>query len=81
MNNKETLCVYSETVGRVTQLAYLGSIIDNTVGTEAGITARIRKAQMAFSALNKIWHSTAHSTETKLRIFNTNVKAVPTVRL
>ena len=38
--------------------------------------ARIRKAQIAFSALNKIWQSTTYSTQTKLRIFNTNVKAV-----
>jgi hypothetical protein len=28
MNNNETLCTYSETTERVTQFAYLGSIID-----------------------------------------------------
>ena len=76
MNNNETLCKHSETTERVTQFVYLGSIIDNTCGTEADTMARIRKAQIAFSALNKIWHSTAYSTQTKLRIFNTNVKAV-----
>jgi hypothetical protein len=75
-NNDETLCIYSETIERLAQFAYLGSIIDNTGGTEADITARIRKAQTAFSALNKIWHSTAYSTQTKLHIFNTSVKAV-----
>jgi hypothetical protein len=74
--NKETLCIHSKTTERVTQFAYLGRIIDNTGGTEADTTARIRKAQIAFSALNNIWHSTAYSTQTKLRIFNTNVKAV-----
>jgi hypothetical protein len=42
---------------------------------EADTMAHIRKAQIAFSALNKIWHSTAYSTQTKLCIFNTNVKA------
>jgi hypothetical protein len=46
----------------------------NTGGTEADITARIRKTMIAISALNK--HSTAFSTQTKLRIFYTNVKAV-----
>ena len=40
------------------------------------ISRSYRKAQIAFSALNKIWHSTAYSTQTKLCIFNTNVKAV-----
>jgi len=37
MNNYETLCIYSETTERVTQFAYLGSIIDNTGGIEADI--------------------------------------------
>ena len=41
INNNETLCIYSEATERVTQFAYLGSIIDNTGGTEADITARI----------------------------------------
>jgi purine-nucleoside phosphorylase len=58
----------------VTQFAYLGSTINNTGGTEANTTAHIWKAQMAFSALNKMWYSTAYSTQTKLHIFNT-VKA------
>ena len=75
-NNDDILCIYSETVERVTQFAYLGSNIDSTGGVEADITTRIRKAQAAFSTLNKIWHSTAYSIQTKLRIFNTNVKAV-----
>jgi len=76
LNNKELLCIHNETIERVTQFTYLGSITDNTGGTEADIKARIRKAQAAFSALNKIWHSTTYSTQTKLHIFNTNVKAV-----
>jgi hypothetical protein len=75
-NNNETLRIHSETIERVTQFVYLGSIIDNTGGTEVDITTRIRKTQAALSTLNKIWHLTAYSTQTKLRIFNTNVKAV-----
>jgi len=76
MNNNETLCIHSEAIERVTQFACLGSIIDNTGVTEADTTARIRKAQIALSAINKIWDSTAYSTQTKLGNFNTNVKAV-----
>jgi len=76
LNNKEPLCIHNETIERVTQFTYLGSIIDNTGGTEEDIKDRIRKAQTAFSTLNKIWHSTRYSKQTKLRIFNTNVKAV-----
>jgi hypothetical protein len=76
MNNKESLYIHSETIERVTQFAYLGSIIDNAGGMEADITACMQKGQTAFSTLNKIWHRMAYSTQTKLRIFNTNVKAV-----
>jgi len=54
LNNKEPLCIHNRTTERVTQFTYLGSIIDNTGGTEEDIKARIRKAQTAFSALNKI---------------------------
>ena len=60
----------------MTKFAYLGIIVNNTGGTGVDITARIRKAQTAFSALNKIWLSRPYSTQTKLYIFNTNVKAV-----
>jgi hypothetical protein len=75
IEHKMCVLIFSTTfvIERVTQFVYLGSIIDNTGGTEVDITTRIRKAQAAFGTLNKIWHST----QTKLRIFNTNVKAVP----
>jgi len=76
MKNNETLWTYSETIERVTQYAYLWNIIDNTGGTEADIMDRMRKAQVTFSTLKKIWHSTAYSTQTKLRLFSTNLKAV-----
>jgi hypothetical protein len=40
------LCIYRETIERVTQFAYgRGGIRDNTGGTEAHTTERIRKAQ------------------------------------
>jgi len=76
MNNNENLCMHSETIERVTQFAYLWSIIVNTGVTEADTTARTRKAQITFSVLNKIWHSKAYSTQTKLHILDTKVKAV-----
>lgn len=56
LTNKEPLYIHNEIIEKVTQFTYLGSIIDNTGGNEADIKARIRKAQVAFSALNKIWH-------------------------
>ena len=41
MNKNDTLYIHSKTSERVTQLAYLGSIIDNTGGTEADTKDRI----------------------------------------
>ena len=41
LNKKESLCLHSETIEKVTQFAYLGSVIDNIGGTEADIMARI----------------------------------------
>ena len=60
----------------MTQYACLWSIVDNTCAMKAGTTDSIRKTQISFSALNKIWHSTAYSTQTELRIFITKVRAV-----
>jgi len=41
-----------------------------------GIKARIQKARRAFGLLSRVWSSIAYNTNTKLRIFNTNVKSV-----
>ena len=38
-NYKEPLRIHNETIERVTQFTYLGSIIDNMGGTEVDITA------------------------------------------
>jgi hypothetical protein len=39
-NNHETLHIQEEPIEKVTQFVYLGSIIDNTGGTEADIAIR-----------------------------------------
>jgi hypothetical protein len=39
MNNMESLCIHSETIERVTQFPYLGSVIDDTGSTEADINS------------------------------------------
>jgi len=41
------------------------------------VAERIKKAQGAFGTLNTVWRSSASSNNTKIRIFNTNVKSVP----
>ena len=55
---------------------YLGSIIDEHGGLDAEVRARIGKARAAYLQLKNIWSSKQLSTNTKIRIFNTNVKTV-----
>jgi len=52
---------------------YLGSTISKNGGTEE---ARIQKARVAFIMLRKFWRAKQIKINTKLRIFNSNVKAV-----
>ena len=55
---------------------YLGSTINKRGGTIEDFKARIQKARVAFIMLRKIWTAKQIKTNTKLRIFNSNVKAV-----
>ncbi|VDP71868.1 unnamed protein product [Schistosoma mattheei] len=55
---------------------YLGSIIDEQGGSDADMKARIGKTRAAYLQLRNIWNSKQLSTNTKVRIFNTNIKTV-----
>uniref|UniRef100_A0A183KAE2 DUF6451 domain-containing protein n=1 Tax=Schistosoma curassoni TaxID=6186 RepID=A0A183KAE2_9TREM len=55
---------------------YLGSTIDEHGGSDADVKARIGKARVAYLQLKNIWNSKQLSTNTKVGIFNTNVKTV-----
>ena len=55
---------------------YLGSTINKTGGTEEDVKARIQKAKVAFIMLRTIWRAKRIKINTKLRLFNSNVKAV-----
>ena len=54
----------------------LGSTINKNRGTEEDVKARIQKARVAFIMLRNNWSAKQIKTNTKLRIFNSNVKAV-----
>ena len=45
-------------------------------GADRDVAERIKKARGAFETLNTVWRSTTYSNNTKIRIFNTNVKSV-----
>ncbi|VDO49368.1 unnamed protein product [Schistosoma margrebowiei] len=60
----------------VKTFTYLGSIIDEQGGSDADVKARVGKVRAAYLQLRNIWNSKQLSTNTKVRIFNTNVKTV-----
>ncbi|VDO58926.1 unnamed protein product [Schistosoma curassoni] len=60
----------------VKTFTYLGSIIDEQGGSDADVKAWIGKATAAYLQLRNIWNSKQLPTNTKVRIFNTNVKTV-----
>ncbi|VDP45295.1 unnamed protein product [Schistosoma margrebowiei] len=72
----KVLTLDSETMEDVESSTYLGSIIDEQGGSDADVKGRIGKARTTFLQLKNIWKSKQLSTNIKVRIFNTNVKAV-----
>ncbi|VDO61586.1 unnamed protein product [Schistosoma margrebowiei] len=74
--NSNSITLYGETLEDVESFTYLESIIDEQGSSDADVKARIGKAMVAFLQLKNIWNSKQLSTNIKVRIFNTNVKAV-----
>ncbi|VDO59381.1 unnamed protein product [Schistosoma margrebowiei] len=68
------------TLEGVESFTYLRSIIDERRGSDADVKARIGKSRAGFLQLKNIWNSRQLSINIKVRIFNTNVKAVPLYR-
>lgn len=63
-------------IENVNEFTYLGSVISVDSGADADIVNKIKKAQRAFGQLKSIWDTRQLSTQTKLKLFNSNVKPV-----
>ena len=74
--NNNSITMNGEPLEETDSFTYLGSTINKHGGTEEDVKARIQKARVAFIVLRKIWRAKQIKTNTKLRIFNSNVKAV-----
>ncbi|VDP55967.1 unnamed protein product [Schistosoma margrebowiei] len=75
--NSNPITLGGETLEDVESFTYLVScIIDEQGGSDAHRKSKISKVRTAFLQLNNIWNSKQLSTYIKVRIFNTNVKAV-----
>ncbi|VDP65593.1 unnamed protein product [Schistosoma curassoni] len=65
-----------ESLKNVKTFTYLGSIIDEQGGSDADVKAWIGEARAVCLQLRNIWNLKQLSTNTKVGIFNTNVKTV-----
>ncbi|VDP30907.1 unnamed protein product [Schistosoma margrebowiei] len=74
--NRNPITIGGETLEDVESFTYLGSMIDEQGGSDVDVKARIGNARAAFLQLKNIWNSKQLLTNNKVRIFNTNVKAV-----
>ncbi|VDP32237.1 unnamed protein product [Schistosoma mattheei] len=70
------VAIDGEDLEDVKTFTYLGNISDEQGGSDADVKARIAKARAAYLRLKDIWNSKQLSINTKIRIFNTNVKTV-----
>ena len=68
------VCLDQTYIEDVEEFTYLGSVMSKSGGTDEDITTRRKKAKQTFSMLSPVCKDLR--TATKIRVFNTNVKAV-----
>ena len=78
MNTTNTTPIMLQTgvIEDVSHFTYLGRTVSTTGVTDDDVKARIGKARVAFSILQKIWKSRDIQTSVKLQLFNSNVKYI-----
>lgn len=75
-NCRTSLEVKSTPLEEVECFTYLGSIMDSMGGSEKDMKSRIGKARTAFRMMSPIWRASNISLNTKIRLFNSNVKTI-----
>ena len=73
-NNQANSNVNSTALEEVDNFTYLGCVVDSTGGSELDIKTRIGKARTAFRMMETIWRTGTISLNTKIRLFNSNIK-------
>jgi len=78
INNKDhrDLSIGGQAIENVENFSYLGAGVSTEGGDDEDVHERLRNAQVAFRRLSRSWNSSVHSTTTKVRLFNSLVKAV-----
>lgn len=75
-NKNEKIFINGKEIEEVQHFTYLGANISTEGGTNKDIDIRIKKAQLTYKTLNKIWRSSNIQTKLKLKIFTSTVRAV-----
>jgi hypothetical protein len=65
-----------ENIKETDHFTYLGSVINKEGGADDNIKSHVNKARHTFHTLRPIWKSSLLSLQHRIRIINTNVKAV-----
>ena len=72
----DNILVNNKAIEEVDKFVYLGATLSKTGGAGEDINRRISLARGAFVKLDPVWRNTALSSNTKLKVFNSNVLAV-----
>ena len=72
----QQVTIDNKNIEEVQEFVYLGSKITTDGNSEMDVLHRLSKARGAFAILWNIWRSSRIGTETKLRIFKSNVLGV-----
>ena len=70
------ITINGEALKCIEDFTFLASLISNNNGAHKDIQACLNIAKGAFSRLRNIWKSRQYSLKTKIRLYNSNVKAV-----
>ncbi|XP_048772952.2 uncharacterized protein LOC125678500 [Ostrea edulis] len=74
--SKQPIKIRDTILEEVEEFTYLGIIVSVNGGTDADVKTRINRARVIFNILGKVWNAKNISRNTKIKIFNSNVKSV-----
>jgi len=75
-NNSQMVTLANGSIDEVQEFTLLGSVVSNTGGTDQDFEARLGKARSTFRSMDKYWKSEIIRRTTKVKIFNSSVKAI-----
>ena len=73
---QQPVMLENETLERVEQFTYLGSVLTLNGGTEEDIKSRLSKARTAFARMKPVWKSKIYNRTTKLKLYKSIVLPV-----